>query len=56
LGQKHKLPPLIVYGETQITAIPRIQGNLRKDPSFWENLNYKYQDIWNAQPIATVYG
>jgi len=28
LGQKHQLPPLIVYGETQITAIPRIQGNL----------------------------
>jgi len=28
LRQNRKLPPLIVYGETQITAIPRIQGNL----------------------------
>jgi hypothetical protein len=56
LGQKHKLPPLIVYGETQITAIPRMQGNLSKDPSFWENLNYNCQDIGNAQPIATVSG
>jgi hypothetical protein len=28
LGQNRKLPPLMVYGETQITAIPRIQGNL----------------------------
>lgn len=28
LGQNRKLPPPVVYWETQITAIPRIQGNL----------------------------